>query len=259
MNQSLTLVKGTSGTGKGCRVSQLMSFLVMKGYDFEEVRHDFLNHSGTKMRNNIFGYYFKQLNILFAGRWIKPQKATGLFSWYSLDSLHSDIGGKGTNSWMSDHNDKHVIGEGNPLMCGPGKRPIEIEKVSGFDNMFLSYYLFDQEDPESYLHRIMMRTGKHPRTMGAFTANKGFASEHRRSCEELSELTNGGKSLVNHHKYDAPIWQFGLDYLVFIGQYELAEEFEDWSQSNTTLRDKEMGNSQLLIDVKTKMRGSIHV
>ena len=109
MNQSLTLVKGTSGTGKGCRVSQLMSFLVMKGYEFEEIRHDFPNPSGTKMRNNIFGYYFKQLNILFAGRWIKPQKATGLFSWYSLDSLHSDIGGKGTNAWMATHNDKHVV------------------------------------------------------------------------------------------------------------------------------------------------------
>jgi hypothetical protein len=265
VGNSCLMLKGSSGTGKGTRVNQLLSFFISKGYSYEKVfskvvHYDKKNEIQTILDKEIeTGLYFKDLNMFFLGMY-KVSNKSGLTSWSSLDIYHSKMGAEATsiflNRLVSNYTNTLFIFEGYPLTFSYRYRPIFLFNDTGFKNIYLQYYVYG-ENKQDYLDRIYGRSGEYPKGDAAWNSNLSAKGEYgslskfilANSKEEKNRLSSMGyktyeeflKSLPEYmiglYKFSDPVTSCGSFVLnTLMKDKHLCKEFLDYSIKNSCLR-----------------------
>ena len=258
MNNSIVMVKGTSGCGKGTRLNQVILFLKSKGYVPEEVNYLYTNDSG-KTKEIPAGIYFKELKIFVFGHYVISNKS-GLESWTSLDSFASRMGAKSIDFMeeiIKRYDDTCFICDGNSITRSWRFRPANFIQRFGVRKIFMTYFYFENE--KQYQTRIYNRSGEDLKDSSSGWLNNGQyflegkslamereeinSKEEKRIMGELgvdnykdlySKLDDSGFSVA---KFDAPITLVGeLAFSLCMKNNDLYKEFLDYSVDHQCLR-----------------------
>lgn len=243
--KSYAQLRGTSAVGKGTRVFQLMLFLMEKynwNYLFEKVPNH--NHPDVKAKLRepelvpyLTGVLVEDLNILFIGRIVKSNKS-GLLSLTGADSINSSVGFHATFDILKKHVDKNVIIEGYPGMTSNVLNPTSLVTGFGFKDLFYVAYQYD--DKEQMLERVEQRSASRCRGDAAWSQMLGIVQSLtacKTQWDELVEQGHEGEIYLQTNHYTESIYSFGYDYLNWLGHNNIAEEFLEWSKTNTVDRD----------------------
>lgn len=248
---------GTSAVGKGTRTSQLIQFLRHKFGDpeivFARLEYDKKNRDGsiTPMEKTIpLGVKIPELNLIILGKWVKSNKS-GLISWTGADFTNTTWNHGATVAMTKLFSDHNYIQEGYVGMFSPAFYPEGLEKIGcEYTKAFYQGYYYDG-DKSAMMERIVMRSGRECKGDAAWSQQHLagiFISAVNDQVGNNPDLKME-RVLATMHKHTCPITTFGYNYLGFLGEHDLAEEFLQWSESNTTLRDyrdKESNHNQLL-------------
>jgi len=229
----MSVVRGTSGTGKGTRVCQVLEYLKTK---FEPTTLNFEFEGKTKQ----YGICFEDLKLIFIGTTTKSNKS-GLSSWSSMDYIHSTVK-KAENarpiakSWIEKG--YSLVLEGEPMMQSDKFRPLFMQPYFGVARFLMPHYWY--QNREQYDERIMGRSGKLAGDSG-WGRNESYKREYERTLEELQELELDatGCTLLPH---DAPLEGYGASLLAYLGRADLIDEFVRWTAENPMLRSIGGGN-----------------
>lgn len=187
---SIFIAKGTSGTGKGTRVNQLLKFLKSENYDCEKIIHKYTFKG--KPKEIVLGYYFKEVNIFIFGTYVKSNKS-GLESLSSLDAYHATFGGQGFRDILKQKNTEYsntlFMMEGYPLVISPKYRPIYFYEELGIRNFLAQYYYYN-DNKDDYLKRIFNRSGRFPKGNAAWFSNSGSLYEGRAITGECKMINS---------------------------------------------------------------------
>uniref|UniRef100_A0AAU8KYA4 Thymidylate kinase n=1 Tax=Serratia phage Kevin TaxID=3161161 RepID=A0AAU8KYA4_9CAUD len=244
----MIVIKGTSGTGKGTRVVQLIEFLRTK---YEPVVREY----GVGNKTRPFGLVFEELKLMFVGQYTRSNKS-GLTSWTSMDAIHAAVGkGEIAREFLSQYlaDGYTLVCEGEPLMLSDKWRPEWMVKHYGLEKLSMLY--FHYEDRDQYDARIIGRSGKKAGD-GGWARNVSYPKEFEASRNEMNALldveevhrsdTNsiysntsrgevcGEIALVPH---DAPLRIVGFMILGAIGKkMEFQDEFSDFCDQHPMCR-----------------------
>ncbi|QZI90433.1 hypothetical protein MYOV003v1_p0109 [Vibrio phage 207E48.1] len=244
----VAIVKGTSSTGKGVRVSQLLEFLKTK-FKHKNVRYVHNNKSRQ------LGILFPELGWVFIGRVVTSNKS-GLASWTSMDDLHAtttkgEIARRIIKEEITDKGYSFVA-EGEPLMASDKWRPLFMNEYYGAERFLFQYFHY-AGDREAYDQRIIGRSGKAAGESG-WHREKNYETEHLKVNDEFTSLglhnavcpvsgpafwEDGDGRVSNNllRKYDAPHWCWGVEFLSFNGLDDLVDEFVEHAKANPLLRE----------------------
>ncbi len=224
--KSYNLLLGTSGTGKGTRVSQLMSFLVDR-YNVEQI---FTMWNG---KEKPFGYYFPEIDVFVVGKIVTSHKS-GLVSFTSLDTINSMTGKTIlTGELIKEQTYGHVIGEGEALLISHRYRPLYMAEYYGIKDM--SFHIFSYPNRIPYDERIMARSGKLAGE-GGWNRNKSYLKLYNQVDKEIIELGSSYNIEAYDLNYDADITVFGRHLLMKIGLGKLLQSFSEYSKEYDTKR-----------------------
>lgn len=227
--KTIAVLLGTSGTGKGTRVSQLQKFFIHKFGDPEIV---YFENKGKKKQH---GAYFPDVDTYFIGTWTISNKS-GLESWTSMDYINSSTGKTDLSIELTRTTAKgNVILEGEPMMLSNKYRPEFM--VPHYNLKGLLFSIYNYSNREDYDERILGRSGKKAGE-GGWSRNDSYNKVLGKVIEEERKLgLPDFKFRANKHNFDALITQFGKEYLEFIDRSDLIKDFLDYSEENTTLRN----------------------
>lgn len=231
--KSMVVVRGSSGTGKGTRVCQFLTYLQEKGHENEVVK--FLWEGKEKT----FGTFFPGLKLMFVGMFTMSNKSQ-LTSWTSMDYIHALVSktekARGLLAAMWTDPQVTFVVEGEPMMASDKWRPLflaDFHKLQRF--LFLTYMY---EDRGEYDKRIIGRSGKAAGEAG-WSRNEGYLSEFNRTTEELMQLglemdlddtsefrdpKSGHLSYNRMLAHDAPLSSVGDNIMEFLGLDCLSRE-----------------------------------
>ena len=224
--KSYNLLLGTSGTGKGTRLSQLLTFLDTK-FDSAAI------HVMQKGRQRQLGIHFRGIDVFVIGQWTISNKS-GLKSWSSLDYINSMTGKTDlTIEMVKTETFGHVIGEGEPMLLSNKYRPTFMHEMYEIDKM--SFHVYNYETREQYDERILGRSGKIAGE-GGWSRNESY-NKVVPKCQEEVDALDGIDFLAHKSPHDASLTEFGENFLRFINHEELIEDFLKWSEKHQTLRN----------------------
>jgi hypothetical protein len=243
---SFIMCKGTSGTGKGTRISQLQMFFKHIGLKHEMHWVD----DTTKIVPVCL--VFPEVNMAFLGKWVKSQYSK-LWSWTSLDYIHARFQFQYTPGFITEYKNYNLVAEGYPMTLGSCYRFKHIHETFGFTKQFYQYYHYDlhkkentkeQNDEcfEQLQGRMMERSG-HRIKGSCWGSNWGAYAEYETHQKEHDEDPRGVELKLSRHRYDDDINVFGASILPFIGRPDLVEAFHKYCLENNTLR--KMGDNQV--------------
>lgn len=227
---NLYVIKGTSGTGKGTRVCQLIEFLKTK-----ETPSTVQTVYNGKAKN--VGLLFKKHDVLFIGV-VTTSNKSGLKSWTSMDYIHSSFGGsEGAHSVLNDIKDMAgtIILEGEPMMVSHRWRPDYIEDNWNPERLCLMYFTYELDQREEYDKRITKRSGKAAGDSG-WSRNQMYHNEFPKSDNEALECASM-KTSVEDYSYDERLTIIGENFFNDREQAALTSEFIKWSSENPMLRE----------------------
>lgn len=235
--ETYALLKGTSGTGKGTRVFQLMSYLFNEaGYKAEKLQ------AKMKGKKKPFGVLFTDINVIFLGKWVVSNKS-GLKSWSSLDAINAGTGKTDLTIALVKRRTRgmHVVAEGEPMIISHKYRPeVMFELYPDLERCF--FQIFNYAEREQYDERILNRSGKLPGDSG-WGRNKDYKREHERVLSERKDLnmtgeSDTGKELIHCEMlpHDAPVTCFGVAYLKFLGMDDHIKAFKKYAKKHPALR-----------------------
>lgn len=259
----IVVIKGTSGTGKGTRVVQLIEFLRTK---YEP--HNRLYFFNGKTR--LLGLVFEELKLIFIGQYTRSNKS-GLSSWTSMDAIHAAVGkGEIAREFIAEavNEGYTLVCEGEPLMLSDKWRPEWMFKNYNIDNVSMLY--FHYANREQYDARIIGRSGKKAGD-GGWARNISYPKEFETSREEMkavpvveeihreensslyrNHLSKNNKSEICILPYDAPLYVVGFMILSSVGKKgEFQDEFSDFCEQQPMLRGVD-GNDPLAHRVEPK-------
>lgn len=269
--KTMIVIKGTSGTGKGTRVVQLIEFLRTK---YEPVVREY--SVGEKVRP--FGLVFEELKLMFVGQYTRSNKSS-LTSWTSMDAIHASVGkGEIAREFLSQYlSDGYtLVCEGEPLMLSDKWRPEWMVSNYGLDKLSMLY--FHYETREQYDARIIGRSGKKAGD-GGWSRNTSYPKEFEASRNEMAALqdieevhrseTNSIYSSISRGEvcgeiaivpHDAPLRIVGFMILGAIGKKgEFQDEFSDFCDRHPMYRGVD-GTDPLAhrVEAKPARRATIH-
>lgn len=218
--KSFGLVLGSSGTGKGVRMNQLLLFLLTK-YDHEEY---FVDYEG---KNFNIGYLIPELDILFLGKYTINKKA-GYSSWSSMDGLWSKFGGTEPTVAFIKTLPHNIIAEGYANMDTFRVRPKHMSS-EGCKKFFYQTYVYGKDNFDAYIDRIIGRSGEKPKGTTAFDKESQILKWRDKIESDLNEIEcedmhNG------QYRFDEDITTLGFIYLTFLDHEDLANEFVEYSK-----------------------------
>lgn len=229
---SVYVVKGTSATGKGTRVVQLIEFLKTK-----EKPSYFTAFKGNSSKVTNVGLYFKKHDLFFVGDYVVSNKSK-LRSWTSMDMIHSTFGGvDGANGVINLI--KHafptamIILEGEPMMLSNRWRPKFLKEDMHFDAARIVYFTYPKDDRTPYDSRVVGRSGAIAEGMG-WSRNDGYLNEIQKSRDESEGLVDFS---VVHFGYDAELTVIGEEILCMRGFPNLLSEFKQFATKKPMLRE----------------------
>lgn len=227
---SIYAVKGTSATGKGTRVVQLIEFLKTK----EKPRY-FAVMKANKAVN--VGLYFKETDLFFIGDYVVSNKSK-LRSWTSMDMIHSSFGGvDGASEVIKQITKAHptatVVAEGEPMMLSNRWRPAYLREEMGFEWGRIVYFTYPKDDRAPYDARVVGRSGAIAEGMG-WSRNDGYLNEIQKSRDESFGLSG---FTVAHFNYDAELTVVGEEILESRDLDNLVPEFLEFAKNKPMLRE----------------------
>lgn len=229
----MAVIRGTSGTGKGTRVCQVLEFLKTK-FEHHPVMFEF--EGKTKQ----YGIAFPDLTVIFVGT-ITTSNKSGLSSWSSMDYIHSTVK-KAENARPIAkgflEQGYSLVLEGEPMMQSDKFRPLFMYEYYGVSRYLMPHYWY--QNREQYDERIMGRSGKLAGDSG-WSRNESYRREYERTLEELDTLglDTSGCTLDPH---DAPLEQLGASLLVYMDQAALIGDFVEFTHAHPMLRSIDGGN-----------------
>ncbi len=216
--KSIAVLKGTSGTGKGTRVSILLRFLETK---FEGKEVTFLFNE----RVVPIGIYFKDLNLLIVGKWVNSKNRV---AWTSLDYINSTTGKTDITLGILNRYsraDISLLMEGEPMLLSNKYRIGWMKDYFNCDRFLFNYFNYDKR--EEYDERILARSGKLAGT-GGWGRNGNYFSDYNKNLSEINSSNILGK--IYFDKYNISISVFGCRYLKFIGLENLIDKYLDFCE-----------------------------
>lgn len=225
--KSFGVVLGSSATGKGTRMNQLMQFLNTKYTPeiFEDTDKD-----GKKFN---LGLLYKELDILILGKYVNNVQ-TGISSWSSMDSIWSKYGGTEPTVARIKELHNNVICEGYANMDTFRIRPAHMSS-NGCKNFFYQLFYYDKNGIQDYLNRVIGRSGKEPKGTTAFEKNGAVLSWEPKILKDISE--NNLTGICQKYLFDADIDTIGKEYLKFLGLNDLANEFVEYTKENKFFKE----------------------
>ncbi|ASZ78779.1 hypothetical protein 2050H1_013 [Serratia phage 2050H1] len=246
--KNMIVIKGTSGSGKGTRVVQLIEFLRTK---YEPVVREY--GVGEKVRP--FGLVFEELKLMFVGQYTRSNKS-GLTSWTSMDAIHAAVGkGEIAREFISQYlSDGYtLVCEGEPLMLSDKWRPEWMVSNYGLEKLSMLYFHYENRD--QYDARIIGRSGKKAGD-GGWARNTSYPKEFEASRNEMAALrdveeihrseTNSIYSSIGRGEvcgeiaivpHDAPLRIVGFMILGAIGKKgKFQDEFSDFCDQHPMCR-----------------------
>jgi len=245
---------GASGTGKGTRVSQFLTFLMEKeNYAQINISIDSLN-SGRKNTELQLGLFFPQSKLLILGKWVKSNTAGRLVSFSSHDYLFNTLSKVCHYQVLYEAifracrilQAEILVFEGYAAM----QRPVHMLRDRVYphlldgekDNIkcYAQFYSFPTEREIGYeliANRIKERTGKTIKGR-CWEANKMWAKvASEKSLSEMPKL-NPNVIYTESFSHSAPITAFGEKLCQLepnLNKY--LNEFLDYSKTFNTLRN----------------------
>jgi hypothetical protein len=111
--------------------------------------------------------------------------------------------------------------------------------VPHYDLSGLMFSIYNYSSREDYDKRIIGRSGKKAGE-GGWSRNSSYDKVLPKVNAENENLALENFNFkANKHNFDAPITQFGEEFLDFIGRGDLISEFLEYSKENNTLRSIE--------------------
>lgn len=216
---------GSSGTGKGTRMNQLLTFLCSK-FDNE------LYYTDIDGKSVNIGILITKLDILFLGKYVDNKKTRNR-TWTSLDGLWSKFGGTEQTVSAIKKLPYHILCEGYSNMDTFRVRPVHMSS-EGCRNLFYQVYSYGLENKQEYLERIKGRSGKYPKGDTAFDKETQILKFPKKIEDEFNELCSNqsGNLVVCDYKFDISIDTFGIEYLDYIEEHKLVDEFVEFSKYN---------------------------
>ena len=259
---TIVMLKGCSGVGKGTRVNQFLSFLKEKGFKYQEEFHSYINGKGKEKTISI-GLLFPELKIFFLGQY-KVSNKSGLTSWSSLDIYNAAFGAEKNSIFLKDlfqkrFTDTIVILEGYPLTMSFRFRPAFFFEEFGVEKVYMQYYFYTERS--EYEKRVYNRSGKLPKKeSNTWDSNVRFKAEYdfiiegkplnssyerdvfiKNGCKSYPEFKSNFKELVvTSNLYSAPFTIFGAFMCNnVLKDTELFRNFLNYSFENDCLRSVE--------------------
>lgn len=251
MNRYYFTLEGTSGTGKGTRTLQLMMFLESLGYQAEVVK---IELPMTKAIYNLAGRYYRDLNLLFIGKFLKSNTPAGLYNWSSIDCLCSNntrfepLDESLPKILFSDmitpiirYSNCNIIVEGYPSLT-PDIRTLH----PYFSSLYTKYLYYDNMD--QLLERCYGRSGRMCKGHASWSTqgkSKSIQQQLDKFLAEHPELTNKYHNDVC--SFNDPVENFGIDVLQRL-KPELVDQFKQFCSQSSFLRhhsEKEKNHNQL--------------
>ncbi len=246
-NSKLVVVKGTSATGKGTRVVQLLKFLQSK----HKSKNAQWDHKGRKRQ---LGVEFPELKIIFIGMMTVSNKS-GLTSWTSMDYIHSTLMKVNLvpdvlRPWFDAG--YTIICEGEPMMQSNRWRPEFLSNEFGCEDFFFQYYYYNG-DRKPYDARIVGRSGEVAGEAGWLrertykqeydkiriemeTNGHGLASNSSDKKGNFAEFYTN-KSMAHINLFDEPLREFGIKVLLWLGMSSMEGDFLQFVDKKPMLRD----------------------
>lgn len=204
---SMTLLKGTSGTGKGTRMRQLLSF-------YQSIYEHWPIYTDVRGQKMEVGTYIERINTIFIGKKVISNKS-GLESWSSLDYINSKtLKTEETQEILKECAKMfHIVAEGEPMICSHRYRAKHLYEYMGIRKLMTRYYVYDNKD--EYLARIVERSGTPPTRDGGWARNDMYLPQYTKDMEEVTQVPiKHDIKLLSHTEEHT---QFGIEFLYFHG------------------------------------------
>lgn len=229
MMKSYALLMGSSATGKGTRLENYINFLTSK-FGKPNILQA-LTDDGKVFQ---YGIEFPSLDMVVLGKLVTSNKS-GAIGWSSLDMINASLGGtESTCNFVNKYcQNKHVIGEGEPMLQSNRYRPTWMKEFYGVEKTF--HMIFFYRNKEDYIARIVGRSGRPPNGDAGWSRNNSYIG-YINKC--TAENFVDGVDYVSEHEYDAPVDLFGIEHLKFIGLPDLIQEFREYVSNNLYLKSE---------------------
>lgn len=243
----IAILRGSSATGKGTRMSQLLLFLQSLYYS-ETVEHTYIsgNKRGTgKLRMRPYGIRFPELNnTVFIGYWCKSRPGGQMF-WQSMDGFVR-------NTFTKDDCVEQlqeifemysiVVDIHRTAGTGVGEFLKHENIIKYFDRVM--YNRFFHTCKEDYIERISGRNGENRGgKSGSYSGFTSPQSEMKKYKEDAKHFRDGDFYELIDARVD--YLEFGREYLKFIGLDNLVNKFQLFSQNYTTKRTIGVANDTI--------------
>lgn len=212
--KSFGAILGSSGTGKGTRVNQLIKFFESK---FESEDY-FITFNDKKFQ---LGILFPELDLLILGKYNHNKKSQHI-TWSSLDQLWSKFGGTEPTVAYFKTLPYNILCEGYSNTDTFRIRP-EHMSSGGCRKLFYQVYSYGLDNFNEYVNRIKGRNGKPPKGTTAFDKETQILKFPEKIKEEYKRI-GIEDGVCSHLSFDAPIWSIGVEYIQFLEENNLCKE-----------------------------------
>lgn len=211
MDNFISVVKGCSASGKSSRVFQVFKFFEFCGIKYKDFSFK------VDSKEVVCGIIFEDLNIVFIG---KVYESGRVQRWQGYDSVTGRFGNsEGFSNFLKAHSqDFSFIVEGAGVTQTHRLRPKFLYEFCGFENIFIKYYNYNQDQKDIYHKRVVLRSGKIPDKDTMWDKTKAFEREYyNMSLKEMNDLPKNVNCDVDYRGFDEPIWEYGMHLLAFLG------------------------------------------
>lgn len=221
MSNYIFCVKGVSGSGKSSRVLQLLKFFENEKLTLSDFK--FTNFEG---KEKTIGVLVEEISLVFIG---KIYKSGEIERWQGYDVVTGSFGkSEHLSSFLKENSKKYsFIIEGAGVTRTNRLRPLYLHDECGFDNIFMQYYNYSQDQKPEYLNRIVGRSGKEPGKGTMWDKCIDFEREGEVSKQECLEVKC--RTFHSYDLFDVPINDFGIKFLNFLGLPDFIDEFKKFT------------------------------
>lgn len=231
MVNSITCVKGVSGSGKSTRVFLLLDFFKSQGFTVTDFHY--VNGEG---KDKVVGMLVEELNLIFIGKLYQTGKITRFQGYDAVTSAF--INSAGFSDFLKFISPNYsVIVEGAGVTQTNRLRPKFLFEFCGYDTVFMQYYNYRTDQKEEYIQRIVYRTGEAPKRNTMWDKCIAFEVEAKKTDDEMKELGDAVDVVNFYNLYDTEVTDFGVKFLYFIGLDILIEPFQKYCAESTYLID----------------------
>ncbi|BCG50151.1 hypothetical protein [Ralstonia phage RP13] len=224
---------GTSGHGKGTRLSLLMEFFKYLGFKFRIQTIQILKENrGTP--KGYAGVFCDDLNMFILGKWVQSN-ISKLYSWSSMDTF-TGPGNYWTDVWLVQQlKDKHFLQEGYVASFGP---QLWAKALTEYGYDVIQKVGYEYETKEQMLARVVERQGRECKGDAAWSQNH-LARQVITEDQKFKDENPGTNEYIflSMQRFDVDVNFYGVHYLQSHGAPQsIIDEFIKFADKYSTKR-----------------------